>query len=94
MSLDVLICTAESRRKRAVASVERVTNGMTDSVNMGVSKVFANQKKIEAQAVQLQHQSDRFNRQTNQWVQLLDAFNDSLKVPSIEYFTELNIEHE
>jgi len=35
-----------------------------DSVNLGVSKVFANQRKIEAQAAQLQMQTERFSKQT------------------------------
>jgi hypothetical protein len=69
----------ESRRKRAVASVDRVTNGMMDSVNAGVARVFTNQKKIEAQAVQLQNQTERFTKQTAQWIQLIDNFNQSLK---------------
>jgi len=52
---------------------------MVDSVNLGVSKVFANQRKIEAQAAQLQMQTERFSKQTTQWLQLVEAFNQSLK---------------
>jgi hypothetical protein len=53
---------------------------MVDSVNIGVSKVFTNQKKIEVQAVQLQTQTERFSKQTAQWLQLIEGFNQSLKV--------------
>lgn len=55
---------------------------MVDSVNIGVSKVFTNQKKIEVQAVQLQTQTERFSKQTAQWLQLIEGFNQSLKVAS------------
>ncbi|ELR13645.1 GCN5 family protein 1 (GCN5L1) protein [Acanthamoeba castellanii str. Neff] len=69
----------EVRRKKAVTSVDKVSACMVDSVNIGVSKVFTNQKKIEVQAVQLQTQTERFSKQTAQWLQLIEGFNQSLK---------------
>jgi len=52
---------------------------MMDSVNLGVAKVFANQRRIEVQAVKLQSQTDRFAKQTAQWLQLIENFNQTLK---------------
>ncbi len=72
---------SESRRKRAIASVDRVTTSMVDSVNLGVARVFSNQKKIERHAVLLQNQTERFSKQTSQWLQLIEGFNQALKVP-------------
>lgn len=60
--------------------MDKVSACMVDSVNIGVSKVFTNQKKIEVQAVQLQTQTERFSKQTAQWLQLIEGFNQSLKV--------------
>lgn len=59
--------------------MDKVSACMVDSVNIGVSKVFTNQKKIEVQAVQLQTQTERFSKQTAQWLQLIEGFNQSLK---------------
>jgi len=50
-----------------------------DSVNMGVAKVFSNERRIETQAVKLQNQTDRFAKQTAQWLQLIENFNQTLK---------------
>jgi len=69
----------EQRRKAVLYSVEATTNSMMDSVNMGVAKVFANQRRIEVQAVKLQSQTDRFAKQTAQWLQLIENFNQTLK---------------
>lgn len=59
--------------------MEATTNAMMDSVNMGVAKVFSNERRIETQAVKLQNQTDRFAKQTAQWLQLIENFNQTLK---------------
>jgi len=69
----------ERLRKVAVGSVSAVTNGLLDSVNGGVAAIFANQKRLEAEARQLQTQATRFSKQTSQWISLVDSFNQSLK---------------
>jgi len=69
----------ERLRKVAVNSVPPVTSGLVDSVNGGVAAVFANQRKLEAEARNLQQNANRFAKQTQQWVTLLEGFNTSLK---------------
>ncbi len=49
-------------------------------LNGGVTAVFENQKKIEAEAKKLQAQVTRFSKQTAQWLQLVEGFNNALKV--------------
>eukprot|EP01132_Coremiostelium_polycephalum_P008550 gene8550-10514_t len=69
----------EQLRKEAISSVGNVTNGLMDSVNSGVACVFINQKKLENEARILQNNTAKFSKQTNQWISLIDNFNNSLK---------------
>ena len=71
---------AERLRRRAVESMRGVSENMVDSVNMGVAHVFANQRKLEAEARKLQAETQRFAKQTTQWLSMLESFNVALKV--------------
>ncbi|EFA85077.1 GCN5-like 1 domain-containing protein [Heterostelium album PN500] len=69
----------EVLKKEAMMSVAPVTNGLMDSVNQGVACVFANQKRLEQEARVLQQSTTKFSKQTNQWLTLIDNFNNALK---------------
>lgn len=61
---------------RAVAPV---ADSLLDSVNSGVAQVFANQRVLEAETRQLRQESQRFSKQTGQWLQLTTNFGNALK---------------
>lgn len=61
------------------------TTEMLNSVNDGVAEVFSNQKKIDAESRNLHAQTQRFSKQTAQWLALVNNFNDALKVFIILY---------
>jgi hypothetical protein len=44
-----------------------------------VAEAFVNQKKIDAKIKQLNQNTATFLKQTQQWMLLLESFNDSLK---------------
>jgi len=69
----------EHRRKETIASVTNVTNALVNSVNTGVAHIHANQRKLEHETRVLQQQTQRFSKQTAQWLKLIDNFNTSLK---------------
>jgi predicted ribonuclease toxin of YeeF-YezG toxin-antitoxin module len=69
----------EQKRKAVVASVEKVTQLMVDNLNSGVAHVFANQKKIEQEVQKLDHQATKLNKQTANWIKLIEDFNNALK---------------
>ncbi|EGC31302.1 hypothetical protein DICPUDRAFT_82800 [Dictyostelium purpureum] len=69
----------ENLKKEAISSMGEVTNGLVDSVNTGVACIFANQKKLETESRLLQQNTAKFSKQTNQWIQLIEGFNNSLK---------------
>ncbi|KAN0016231.1 hypothetical protein ACTFIU_006194 [Dictyostelium citrinum] len=69
----------EVLKKEAIASMGVVTNGLIDSVNTGVACIFTNQKKLETEARLLQANTAKFSKQTNQWIHLIENFNNSLK---------------
>ncbi|PRP78739.1 GCN5-like 1 domain-containing protein [Planoprotostelium fungivorum] len=69
----------EIKRKVALSSVGTATVEMLDAVNGGVADIFNNQKKIEAESRNLQVQTQRFSKQSAQWLSLVNNFNESLK---------------
>jgi hypothetical protein len=71
------------KRKAAAASLNDVTMLLVENINGGVANVFSNQRKLEAESRTLQAQVVKFNKQTTQWLQLLDNFNNALKVAVI-----------
>jgi hypothetical protein len=75
-----LFVCEEVKRKAAAASLNDVTMLLVENINGGVANVFSNQRKLEAESRTLQAQVVKFNKQTTQWLQLLDNFNNALKV--------------
>jgi len=76
---------SEQKRKAVVASVEKVTQLMVDNLNSGVAHVFANQKKIEQEVQKLDHQATKLNKQTANWIKLIEDFNNALKVSILPF---------
>ncbi|KAF6041009.1 BLOC1S1 [Bugula neritina] len=69
----------ELRRKRAVESVGKLTKALTENLNSSVSVAYSNQKRIDAEAKQLQTNAATFAKQTSQWLKLMEEFSYSLK---------------
>ena len=69
----------ERKRKAALASVQKCTHAMVDSLNGGVEKAYENQRRLDREAKALQANSARYVKQTAQWLALVDGFNKSLK---------------
>jgi len=69
----------KKKRKQVVSSISNVSSALLDSVNTEVSSIFNNQKKLEAEAKALQTATQKFSKQTNQWLTIIDNFNNSLK---------------
>jgi hypothetical protein len=80
MNSGLTLAQTDQKRKDAIASVNNVTTGLLDTVNTGVSHVFSNQRGLEHETRVLQQQTQRFSKQTNQWLNLIENFNTSLKV--------------
>ncbi|KAL5477652.1 hypothetical protein EMCRGX_G024477 [Ephydatia muelleri] len=69
----------EKRRKAALASVQKCTSAMVDTLNSGVEKAYQNQKKLDNEARILQTQSVRYVKQTTEWLNLVEGFHKNLK---------------
>merc|ERR1711934_514318 len=69
----------EQCRQAAVQSVGNVTSALLDSVNAGVAEVFMNQEDLEREVKQLQAQSTRLAKSTQNWVRLMNDMSHSLK---------------
>mmetsp|Transcript_59405 Transcript_59405/g.139963 ORF Transcript_59405/g.139963 Transcript_59405/m.139963 type:complete len:159 (-) Transcript_59405:259-735(-) len=69
----------EQNRKEALAATETVANLVTDGVTTNVTEVFATQKKLEKEVKGLQTNTSHFAKQTRQWLEMIDDFNNNLK---------------
>eukprot|EP01135_Chromosphaera_perkinsii_P004901 Nk52_evm6s304 gene=Nk52_evmTU6s304 len=69
----------ERRRKEVLAAANAVSHAMMSSLTESVSKVFNNQKLLEFEAKKLQQQSVTFQKNSGQWLQMIDSFNGALK---------------
>lgn len=69
----------ERKRKAALASVQKCTHAMVNSLNSGVEEAYENQRKLDKEAKALQANSARYVKQTTQWLAMVEGFNKSLK---------------
>jgi hypothetical protein len=70
---------SDKQRREALAAVGAVTDGLASAVNDGVARIFVAQRKIDAEARQLQSNAAKFSKQTAAWIKLVDQFNTALK---------------
>lgn len=56
-----------------------LTSKLVDHLNVGVAQAYLNQKKLDAEAKQLHVQANNFAKQTHQWLNLIENFNQALK---------------
>lgn len=71
---------SDKNKKAALAATESVSNVMTDELNERANEVFAAQKKLEKEARGLQTNTAHFAKQSQQWLEMIKTFNNSLKV--------------
>ena len=69
----------DARRREVLNAVPRVTDALVTSVNQNVSEIFGNQRYIEREVRNLQAQTERFTKQTQQWLACIDGFNNNMK---------------
>ncbi|XP_076361443.1 biogenesis of lysosome-related organelles complex 1 subunit 1 [Tachypleus tridentatus] len=69
----------EKKRKEAIIAANNLTSALVDHLNVGVAQAYLNQKRLDAEAKQLHMNATQFAKQTTQWLQLVDNFNQSLK---------------
>ncbi|XP_072349782.1 biogenesis of lysosome-related organelles complex 1 subunit 1-like isoform X2 [Scyliorhinus torazame] len=69
----------EKRRKDAVAAATCLTEALVDHLNVGVAQAYVNQRKLDNEVKTLQIQAAQFAKQTQQWLGMVDSFNQALK---------------
>ncbi|KAF7992822.1 hypothetical protein HCN44_005166 [Aphidius gifuensis] len=69
----------EIKRKEAVQAANNLTQALVDHLNVGVAQAYLNQKKLDAEAKQLQQSATAFAKQTHSWLTLVESFSSALK---------------
>ncbi|CAK8697855.1 biogenesis of lysosome-related organelles complex 1 subunit 1-like [Clavelina lepadiformis] len=69
----------EEKRQDVVAALYKFNEGVLSEINSGVSSSYVNQCQIDAEMKQLQSQTIRFTKLTNQWATQLNGFYTALK---------------
>lgn len=70
---------AEKAKKDALAAAVVVSDLLVDTLNGDVQKSFLNEKQIAIEAQALAGTVQRFVKQTNQWLTIVNAFDVALK---------------
>eukprot|EP01080_Neovahlkampfia_damariscottae_P011159 gene11159-3981_t len=69
----------DKKRQQVLDNLREVNRGLVIEVNQGIVEVFSNQQILENEAKKLHSQSAKFSKQANQWVQLFNNLNQSIK---------------
>ncbi|KAK0175011.1 hypothetical protein PV327_008796 [Microctonus hyperodae] len=69
----------EQKRKEAVQAANNLTQALVDHLNVRVAQAYLNQKKLDAEAKQLQQCATAFAKQTYSWLNLVESFSSALK---------------
>lgn len=69
-----------------------MSSSKVDHLNVGVAQAYLNQKRLDLEAKNLNTNANNFNKQTQQWLSLIENFTSSLKVcwHLIEVFLSAN----
>uniref|UniRef100_A0A7S3Z9Z0 Biogenesis of lysosome-related organelles complex 1 subunit 1 n=1 Tax=Lotharella globosa TaxID=91324 RepID=A0A7S3Z9Z0_9EUKA len=69
----------EKEKQDFVKSVEELGRSLLDKLDKGVGKTYENQRRLEAEAKNLEGKAVTFANEINQWTTLYSSFNDALK---------------
>ncbi|KAK0071977.1 hypothetical protein PV325_012066 [Microctonus aethiopoides] len=69
----------EQKRKEAIQAANSLTQALVDHLNVRVAQAYLNQKKLDAEAKQLQQCATAFAKQTYSWLNLVESFSSALK---------------
>jgi transposase len=69
----------EVRRKEIQQICSQLNVLLVDKMNSRVEGAYINQKKLQGHTRQLQYNSANLQKQSEQWLKLLDNFNEALK---------------
>mmetsp|Transcript_40903 Transcript_40903/g.56978 ORF Transcript_40903/g.56978 Transcript_40903/m.56978 type:complete len:130 (+) Transcript_40903:55-444(+) len=80
---------SEARRLEASAAAQKVSKVLVESLNEGVASVFTTQKQLEMEAKHLQSSLVKYTKLSNQWISMVENFNQALKeIGDVENWAE------
>lgn len=74
---------SERLEREAVAGVTAAYDVLADTLSVRVTAAFKSQREIEAEAKRLQTAAAQYDRQSREWLKLVEEFNAALKVASV-----------
>ena len=79
----------ERLRTEAVAASRVLGDAMVSTLNSDVAQVFSTQRELEDEVKHLRSSLGRFTKTSNQWIQMVNAFNQALKeIGDVENWAE------
>eukprot|EP00035_Acanthoeca_spectabilis_P040412 m.69682 g.69682 ORF g.69682 m.69682 type:complete len:130 (-) comp9978_c0_seq2:4490-4879(-) len=80
---------SETRRQEASVASQKVAKVLVESLNEGVAAVFTTQKQLELEAKHLQGSLVKYTKLSNQWISMVENFNQALKeIGDVENWAE------
>jgi hypothetical protein len=68
----------EKKRQEALESATNLTSLLVDHLNEGVAQAYLNQRKLDAEAKQLQTNVTQFSKLAGQWMTLMENMNKAV----------------
>eukprot|EP00037_Helgoeca_nana_P002007 m.31176 g.31176 ORF g.31176 m.31176 type:complete len:131 (-) comp12294_c0_seq1:373-765(-) len=80
---------SDVRRQEASVAAQKVSKVLVESLNEGVAAVFTTQKQLELEAKHLQSSLVKYTKLSNQWISMVENFNQALKeIGDVENWAE------
>ncbi|CAG2164747.1 unnamed protein product, partial [Oppiella nova] len=84
----------ESKRLEAIDCSVDLTANLVNHLNDGVAKTYVNQRRLDSESKQLVQNVTQFSRSVHQWLQLMNAFNKTVKELGDVHNWSQTIEHD
>jgi len=68
----------EIKRQQALSAATNLTSHLVDHLNEGVAQAYLNQRKLDAEAKQLQTNITQFSKSATQWMTLMEGVNKAV----------------
>jgi len=69
----------EKRKNETIVSLHELSDAVVENLNQRVSCAYTNQKRLDIECKKLEKNGLNLTRYAEQWMRMIESFNDALK---------------